>query len=74
MENLHKEIAQAKANTEQENLGSVACNQSRTAALPSWRDELANALTAGITDNGPGNIEVCIASIEKISFDRNNFF
>ena len=45
--------------------------ETRAAAVPSWRDPLANALTAGIPDNGHGNMEVRIASIEKISFAQN---
>ena len=43
----------------------------RAATVASWRDQQASALAAGITEKGPSNIEVCIASIQKISFDRN---
>ena len=60
--------AQPEASTTLANPGT------RAAAVPSWRDQLANALTAGVTENGPGNTEVCIASMEKISFDPNKSF
>ena len=46
----------------------------RSAAVPSWHDQLANTLTAGINEDRTGNIELCFASIKKISFDGNKWF
>ena len=65
-------IAQHRAQPEAST--TPANPETRAAAVPSWRDQLANALMAGLTEKGPRNIEVCNASIEKISFDRNQLF
>ena len=60
---IAQHAAQSEAST------TPANQETQAAAVPSWCDQLANAMTAGIPKNGPGNIEVCIASIKKISFD-----